>query len=143
MFQNLIPMLADKYRLIAPDYPAFGDSAVPSRSDFEYTHAHLSEAMEALIDKLGVRRFAMYVMDFGGRDFLLEGVSPTGRRALRKDGQGKNRCWVPPFSPWASGRMRPLGLTKDGIRSFVERRPAQFQGRWRRAVSKFEFRVAC
>ena len=41
MFRNLIPMLADKYRVIAPDYPAFGYSAVPSRSDFHYTHAHL------------------------------------------------------------------------------------------------------
>ena len=66
MFRNLIPMLADKYRVIAPDYPAFGHSAVPSRSDFLYTHAHLSEVMEALIGKLGVTRFAMYVMDFGG-----------------------------------------------------------------------------
>ena len=42
MFRNLIPMLADKYRVIAPDYPAFGHSALPSRSDFPYTHAHLS-----------------------------------------------------------------------------------------------------
>jgi hypothetical protein len=66
MFRNLIPMLADKYRVIAPDYPAFGYSAVPSRSEFQYTHAHLSEVMEALIDKLGITRFAMYVMDFGG-----------------------------------------------------------------------------
>jgi pimeloyl-ACP methyl ester carboxylesterase len=50
MFRNLIPMLADKYRVIAPDYPAFGHSAVPSRADFEYTHAHLSEVMEALLE---------------------------------------------------------------------------------------------
>src|SRR5262249_26676130 len=53
MFRNLIPMLADKYRVIAPDYPAFGHSAVPSRSDFHYTHARLSEVVEALIEKLG------------------------------------------------------------------------------------------
>ena len=66
MFRNLIPMLADKYRIIAPDYPAFGHSAVPSRSDFDYTHAHLSEVVEALLEKLAVTRFAMYVMDFGG-----------------------------------------------------------------------------
>src|SRR6201992_3969465 len=49
MFRNLIPMLSDKYRVIAPDYPAFGHSAVPSRSDFHYTHAHLSGVVEALI----------------------------------------------------------------------------------------------
>jgi pimeloyl-ACP methyl ester carboxylesterase len=66
MFRNLIPILAEGYRVIAPDYPAFGHSAVPSRSDFEYSHAHFSEVVEALIDRLGVTRFAMYVMDFGG-----------------------------------------------------------------------------
>jgi pimeloyl-ACP methyl ester carboxylesterase len=75
MFRNLIPMLAHKYRVIAPDYPAFGHSAVPSRSDFQYTHAHLSEVVDALIDKLGVTRFAMYVMDFGG---------PIGYRLMLK-----------------------------------------------------------
>ena len=75
MFRNLIPMLADKYRVIAPDYPAFGHSAVPSRSDFHYTHARLSEVVEALIEKLGVTRFAMYVMDFGG---------PIGYRLMLK-----------------------------------------------------------
>ena len=75
MFRNLIPMLADKYRVIAPDYPAFGHSAVPLRADFQYTHAHLSEVVEALIDKLRVARFAMYVMDFGG---------PIGYRLMLK-----------------------------------------------------------
>jgi len=75
MFRNLIPMLADKYRVIAPDYPAFGHSAVPPRSEFVYTHAHLSEVVEALIGKLGVTRFAMYVMDFGG---------PIGYRLMLK-----------------------------------------------------------
>jgi pimeloyl-ACP methyl ester carboxylesterase len=66
MFRNLIPMLSDKYRAIAPDYPGFGHSAVPSRAEFPYTHAHLSQLVEALLEKLGVTRFAMYVMDFGG-----------------------------------------------------------------------------
>ena len=75
MFRNLIPMLADKYRLIAPDYPAFGQSAVPSRAEFQYTHAHLSQVMEALLEKLEITRFAMYVMDFGG---------PIGYRLMLK-----------------------------------------------------------
>ena len=75
MFRNLIPILADKYRTIAPDYPAFGQSAVPPRSEFHYTHAHLSEVVEAFIGKLGIKRFAMYVMDFGG---------PIGYRLMLK-----------------------------------------------------------
>jgi pimeloyl-ACP methyl ester carboxylesterase len=75
MFRNLIPLLADKYRVIAPDYPAFGHSALPSRSDFRYTHAHFSEVVESLLEKLAVKRFAMYVMDFGG---------PIGYRLMLK-----------------------------------------------------------
>jgi pimeloyl-ACP methyl ester carboxylesterase len=75
MFRNLIPMLADKYRVIAPDYPAFGHSAVPSPAEFQYTHAHLSQMMEALLEELGITRFAMYVMDFGG---------PIGYRLMLK-----------------------------------------------------------
>ena len=75
MFRNLIPILSDKYRVIAPDYPAFGQSAVPSRTDFHYTQAHLSEVVEAFIGKLAITRFAMYLMDFGG---------PIGYRLMLK-----------------------------------------------------------
>jgi pimeloyl-ACP methyl ester carboxylesterase len=75
MFRNLIPMLADRYHVIAPDYPGFGHSSTPSRATFTYTHANLSTVMEALLDKLGVKSFAMYVMDFGG---------PIGYRLLLK-----------------------------------------------------------
>ncbi len=66
MFRNLIPLLADKYHVIAPDYPAFGHSATPSRTAFTYSHAHISDTMGALLDTLKINRFAMYVMDFGG-----------------------------------------------------------------------------
>ncbi len=75
MFRNLIPMLADKYRVIAPDYPAVGHSAAPSRQTFVYTHAHISEVMDALLERLEIRRFGMYVMDFGG---------PIGYRLMLK-----------------------------------------------------------
>ncbi len=75
MYRNLIPMLADTYRVIAPDYPAFGHSAVPARAAFSYTHAHLSQVVDGLLETLGVRRFAMYLMDFGG---------PIGYRLMLK-----------------------------------------------------------
>ena len=65
MFRNLIPRLSDAYHVIAPDYPAFGQSGVPDRSDFAYTFDHLADMIDGLLDKLGVRRFAVYVMDFG------------------------------------------------------------------------------
>src|SRR5262245_171711 len=65
MFRNLIPRLSDGYRIIAPDYPAFGHSAVPDRSAFGYTFDHLADAVDGLLEQLGIDKFAIYVMDFG------------------------------------------------------------------------------
>jgi pimeloyl-ACP methyl ester carboxylesterase len=65
MFRDLIPQLSDKYRVIAPDYPGFGHSAVPDRADFAYTFDHLAQIIDQLLDQLGVGSFALYVMDFG------------------------------------------------------------------------------
>jgi pimeloyl-ACP methyl ester carboxylesterase len=65
MFRELIPRLADTYRLIAPDYPGFGQSAVPDRSTFAYTFDNLADITGKLLDRLGISRFALYVMDFG------------------------------------------------------------------------------
>jgi pimeloyl-ACP methyl ester carboxylesterase len=65
MYRNLIPALADHYRVIAPDYPGFGYSDVPATSEFDYTFDTLADHVEALLDHLGVTRFAMYVQDYG------------------------------------------------------------------------------
>jgi pimeloyl-ACP methyl ester carboxylesterase len=65
MFRDLIPRLSDTYRLIAPDYPGFGHSAVPDRSEFSYTFDGLADITGKLLSQLGVDRFALYVMDFG------------------------------------------------------------------------------
>lgn len=65
MYRNLIPALADRYRVIAPDYPGFGYSDVPATSEFDYTFDTLADHVEALLDHLGVTRFAMYVQDYG------------------------------------------------------------------------------
>jgi pimeloyl-ACP methyl ester carboxylesterase len=65
MFRDLIPRLSDAYRVIAPDYPAFGHSAVPERSASGYTFDHLADAVDGLLEQLGIGKFAIYVMDFG------------------------------------------------------------------------------
>jgi pimeloyl-ACP methyl ester carboxylesterase len=65
MFRDLIPRLADSYRLIAPDYPGFGHSAVPDRSEFRYTFDGLANITGKLLSQLRIDRFALYVMDFG------------------------------------------------------------------------------
>jgi pimeloyl-ACP methyl ester carboxylesterase len=64
-YRNLIPALADRYRVIAPDYPGFGHSDVPSVDEFSYTFDNLADHVDALLDHLGVQRFAIYVQDYG------------------------------------------------------------------------------
>src|SRR5215472_10344457 len=65
MFRNLIPALADSYRLIAPDYPGYGESDMPDRSKFAYTFDRFGELVDGLLDQLSLTRYAMYVMDYG------------------------------------------------------------------------------
>nr|WP_247800942.1 alpha/beta fold hydrolase [Bradyrhizobium sp. 191] len=65
MFRNLIPALADRYHVIAPDYPGYGQSDMPPRASFKYTFDRFGELVDGLLDQLGVKRYAMYVMDYG------------------------------------------------------------------------------
>ncbi|MFJ6216654.1 alpha/beta fold hydrolase [Streptomyces sp. NPDC092296] len=65
MFRHLIPALADRYHVIAPDHIGFGCSAMPTLDDFAYTFEALSEVTAGLLERLGVGRFAMYVQDYG------------------------------------------------------------------------------
>jgi pimeloyl-ACP methyl ester carboxylesterase len=65
MFRNLIPTLADKYHVIAPDYLGFGLSDAPSVDEFDYSFDALSELTALLLDQLGVTRYAIYVQDYG------------------------------------------------------------------------------
>ena len=64
-YRNLIPALADRYHVIAPDYPGFGHSDVPSVDEFSYTFDNLADHVDALLDHLGLQRYAIYVQDYG------------------------------------------------------------------------------
>ena len=65
MFRNLIPLLADRYRVIAPDYPGYGQSDAPDHNSFSYTFANQADIVDKLVTQLGAQRYAMYVMDYG------------------------------------------------------------------------------
>ena len=65
MFRNLIPALADKYHLIAPDYPGYGASSMPLLEDFEYSFDNLSNIIEKFVTQLGLKKYFLYVMDYG------------------------------------------------------------------------------
>ncbi|WP_022826357.1 alpha/beta fold hydrolase [Hymenobacter norwichensis] len=65
MFRDLLPLLADRYRVVAPDLPGFGFSSAPAREKFAYTFDHLAEVMRAFTEAVGLTRYALYVFDYG------------------------------------------------------------------------------
>jgi pimeloyl-ACP methyl ester carboxylesterase len=65
MFRNLIPALADRYHVIAPDYPGFGLSAAPAHTKFAYTFAHYATLMDGLLEQLHANHYAIYLFDYG------------------------------------------------------------------------------
>lgn len=65
MYRRLIPALAERYHVIAPDYPGFGHSDVPPTTEFAYTFDTLADHVDGLLDHLGVTRYALYVQDYG------------------------------------------------------------------------------
>ena len=71
MFRELIPRLADQFRLIAPDLPGFGFTTVPETRAYLYSFDALAHTLEAFTDALGLKRYAIYVFDYG---------APTGFR---------------------------------------------------------------
>lgn len=75
MFRNLMIALGDKYHLVAPDYPGFGNSSMPLVNEFEYTFDHLAEIVDQFITAKGLKRYSLYVMDYG---------APVGYRIATK-----------------------------------------------------------
>lgn len=76
MFRNLITQLGDRYHVIAPDYPGYGQSDSPDRSSFDYTFDNFANIIDSLLEQLGIAKFAMYVMDYG---------APVGWRLALED----------------------------------------------------------
>ena len=64
-YDALIPLLATRYHIIAPDYPGFGQSDAPDPSDFSYTFDHLAKVMDDLLTQLNIERYSLYLHDYG------------------------------------------------------------------------------
>ncbi len=65
MYRNLIPQLANRYHVVAPDYPGFGESSAPERAAFKYTFENLSRVIEHFTQRIGLSKYALYMMDYG------------------------------------------------------------------------------
>lgn len=75
MFRDLIPQLADRYRVIAPDLPGFGQTKAPPRGEFTYSFDALAQVIGGFVDAIGLTRYALYIFDYG---------APTGLRLAMK-----------------------------------------------------------
>lgn len=75
MFRDLISALADRYRVIAPDLPGFGQTKAPPRGTFDYTFDALAEVIDGFVNAIGLNRYALYIFDYG---------APTGLRIAMK-----------------------------------------------------------
>ena len=109
MFRDLIPALADRFHVIAPDYPGFGQSEAPDRAEFKYTFDNFAKLVDGLTQKLGVSRYALYVMDYGAPvGFRLAAKHPDRVTALivqngNAYAEGLQKFWQPIQEYWASG----------------------------------------
>jgi len=111
MFRNLIPVLAQQYHVIAPDYPGFGQSDAPDRGTFPYTFAHYSELVDSLLSRLGANRYALYVQDYGAPvGYRLALLHPERISALVVQNgnayeEGLSDFWKPIRAYWSDGSL--------------------------------------
>src|SRR5215470_13335501 len=75
MFRDLIPILAGRFHLVAPDFPGFGQSDMPDRKAYDYTFANIATTIAKFTEKIGFKKFALYIFDYG---------SPVGLRVALK-----------------------------------------------------------
>jgi pimeloyl-ACP methyl ester carboxylesterase len=121
MFRNLIPALASRYRVIAPDYPAFGQSSAPDRRSFSYTFARYAELVDGLLTQLGASRYALYVQDYGAPvGYRLALKHPDRVTALVVQNgnayeEGLKEFWRPIKAYWADGSSAHRDALRAGL----------------------------
>jgi pimeloyl-ACP methyl ester carboxylesterase len=106
MFRNLIPALADRYHLIAPDYPGFGNSDQPAMDKFDYTFDNMAVVMGKLVNKLNIKKYSLYLMDYGAPiGFRLASKNPERIDSLIVQNgnaykEGLKDFWIPIRKYW-------------------------------------------
>jgi pimeloyl-ACP methyl ester carboxylesterase len=121
MFRDLIPRLANHFRLIAPDLPGFGQSDMPGRDKFQYTFDHIAEVIDGFTTVLGLTRFAMYVFDYGApTGFRIAAAHPERISAIiTQNGnayeEGLSDGWNPIQAYW----KEPSDANRRALRNFL------------------------
>ena len=120
MFRNLIPALGDEFHVIAPDYPGYGNSSMPTVDEFDYTFDHLADIVDTLVGRLGIDRYSLYLMDYGAPvGFRLAVRHPERVDALivqngnAYDEGLDNNFWEPIKAYWTDRDAVNQGLDND------------------------------
>jgi len=127
MFRNLMTELSDSYHMLAPDYPGFGNSEQPPLKDFDYTFENLSKIIEGFLDTLGVKKYSIYLMDYGAPiGFRIAAKYPNRVETLIiQNGnayeEGLREFWDPIKKYWkdrTSENAKPLAefITPEGVK---------------------------
>ncbi len=130
MFRDLMPQLAAKYRVIAPDYPGFGYSGQPTLTDFDYSFASLAALMDEFTQQVDAKNYVLYMQDFGGPvGFRLAVKHPERVRGMviqnaTLHGEGWNPDIVNQFTPFWKDRTVE---TEAPIRGFLKAETTQWQ----------------
>jgi pimeloyl-ACP methyl ester carboxylesterase len=121
MFRDVIPLLADRFRVIAPDLPGFGQSDMPDRSQFTYTFDNVARVIDRFTEVVGLTRFAIYVFDYGApTGFRLATWHPERITAvISQNGnayaEGLSDGWKPIRAYWED----PSRANRDALRAFL------------------------
>jgi len=121
MFRDLIPLLNDRFHLVAPDLPGFGQSDMPPRHEFHYTFENLADSVGHLTEVLGLARFAIYIFDYGAPVGLrLAAKHPERITAIISQNgnayeEGLSEGWNPIRVYW----REPSSTNREALRSFL------------------------
>ena len=123
MFRNLIPALADEYRVVAPDYPGYGHSSMPPHDKFNYTFDNLARVIDEFTEKVGLTKYALYVQDYGAPvGYRLASAHPERVTAIvvqngnAYDEGLDNPFWEPIKAYWREPRSKDK---RDAIRNLL------------------------
>ena len=129
MFRNLIPLLADRYRVVAADLPGFGFSEAPDRAQFSYTFDRLAQIIDGFTAAIGLARYAIYVFDYGAPvGFRLALKHPDRITAIiTQNGnayaEGLSEGWNPIQKYW----REPTGENRAALRAFLSPETTRWQ----------------
>jgi len=121
MYRNLIPKLAETYHVIAPDYPGFGNSSMPAVNEFEYSFDNLANITDTFLQKAGVEKYTLYVMDYGAPiGFRIAAKHPERVQGLiiqngNAYDEGLRDFWDPIKAYWKEKSPENAKVLKDNL----------------------------